>query len=60
MTSTDKRVLLRDGIASLPEPIDIELILPQDMHGIAGRIKLRLPDIVSEAILAQTIPPRAK
>ncbi|TPW26950.1 hypothetical protein FJU08_21170 [Martelella alba] len=43
MAKNDKTFPLRDGLESLPEPLDLQRILPADLFERPKKIKLTIP-----------------
>lgn len=52
MTERESRLIVRDGMESLPEPLDLERIQPAGLPLRKAPIKLRVPDLVGTVIFA--------
>ncbi|AJY45847.1 hypothetical protein [Martelella endophytica] len=60
MAKDETAIAVRDGIATLPEPLDLEPFLPDPMLSPRRRIKLSVPDVLGTITFAELVPPKTR
>lgn len=60
MTKDETATAARDGIATLPEPLNLEPFLPDPMLSPRQRIKLRVPDVLGTVLFSELLAPKTR